>query len=137
MLQNSLYHSILRVSLVVVATVLVFESGLVSNATKQLANTTESYLASAIGMSASVEPTELNQITAELTAQRNLLNQREEALRQREIDIGLAEQGGPDYTTYVLAALLFILLVLILLNYVLDYLRYRDSRLLTQSEIAV
>lgn len=127
MAHTTLYHRVLRVASVVIAFVLVFQSGLFSDTTAQLSHTTESYLANAIGMNAKVEPTELNEMTAQLTAQKTLLDQREAGLREREIQI---EFGGRDssYTTYVLASILFILLVLILLNYALDYIRYRDSK---------
>ena len=126
MTSDSLYHRILRVSAVVVALVLVFQSGLISDTTAELSRTTEFYMANAVGMSAKVEPTELNEMTAQLTAQKTLLDQREAALREREISIEFGN-GGTDYSTYVLASVLFILLVLILLNYALDYLRYRDE----------
>lgn len=129
MTSNSLYHRILRVSAVVVALVLVFQSGLISDTTAQLSQTTELYLANAVGMSAKVESTNLNEMTAQLTAQKTLLDQREAALREREIDIQFGG-GGTDYSTYVLASILFILLVLILLNYALDYFRYRDEKIL-------
>jgi ABC-type multidrug transport system permease subunit len=128
MKSTTLYHQILRVSAVVVALVLVFESGLLSETTAQLSQTTELYLANAIGMSASVESTELNQMTAQLTAQKLLLDQREAALREREINIEFGNGNSTDYSTYVLASILFILLVLILLNYTLDYLRYKDRQ---------
>lgn len=107
---------------------LVFESGLLSQATASLSQQTHLYLANAIGMSASVQPTELNQYTAQLNAIEQDLAAREAALREREIMVELS--GGPMGTataTYVLASILFILLVLILLNYTLDYLRARDE----------
>jgi hypothetical protein len=109
----------------------VFESGLVNDSTKLLATNTHEYLANAIGATASVEPTELNQITRSLTEQRVALEQREEALRQREIEVNLAtERGGAggDTATYVLSSILFVMLVLIILNYVLDYLRIREEK---------
>lgn len=91
---------------------------------------THEYLANAVGASASVSPTELNKITAALTAQRTELESREAALREREIQVDLANNGSPsnDTATYVLASILFVLLVLILLNYALDYLRIKSSR---------
>jgi len=70
MFNSSTYHSFLRVSSLVCALVLVFESGLVNEATIKVSTGTHEYLANAIGASASVEPTELNQITAALTEQR-------------------------------------------------------------------
>ena len=127
--QSSNYHRVLRVSLVVCALMLVFDSGLISKTTSELSNGTQSYLANAIGMTASVAPTELNQYTAELTAKEQELKNREAALKERELSIGLSESGEQnDYSTYLLASILFILLVLILLNYTLDYIRSREAQ---------
>lgn len=126
MKQWSLYHKVLRVSLVVCACVLVFDSGLVTEKTAYLSENAHSYMANSIGMSAAVEPTELNQYTAALTKKERDLNEREAALTEREIQIGLAtEEVQADVSTYVLASILFVLLVLIILNYALDYLRIR------------
>lgn len=85
-------------------------------------------------MSASVEPTELNQYTAALTQKERELIAREQALAAREIAVGFSqeESGAADRTTYLLAGVLFILLVLILLNYVLDYMRYRETLVVKQ-----
>lgn len=110
------------------AIVLLFESGFVHDSTRGLAIETHQYLASVIGMSASVQPTELNQLTAELTKMEHDLQAREAAIREREIQVGITTGGAinNDATTYVLAGVLFILLVLIILNYTLDYLRLRE-----------
>lgn len=129
MKQNSNYHRILRVSAVVSAIALVFVSGLVSDSTAHISRGTEAYLANAVGMSAAVRPTELNQYTAALTQKERELAAREAALKEREISVNLSGGGtSSDTTTYVLASVLFILLVLILLNYALDYLRSREDR---------
>ena len=132
--QDTTYHRVLRVTAVVFALVLLFESGLVarilvSESTERLALQTNMYLANAVGMYASVAPTELNTYTAELTKRERELDNREAALREREIAIGLSADDAPntDTATYVLASILFILLVLILLNYILDYLRAREA----------
>jgi hypothetical protein len=128
-MRHSNYHKILRISLLVCAVALVFESGIVSKSTAQISQGTYAYLANAIGMSAAVKPTELNQYTAELTAKERELAAREAALREREIAVDLSTgSSNPSNTTYVLAGILFILLVLILLNYSLDYLRAREER---------
>lgn len=126
--QSSSYHRVLRVSALVVAFVLLFQSGLVLESTRQLSLNTQNYLANAIGMSASVEPTELNTLTAELTAQRLALSAREAAVSEREIAVNLAQGGSSQRSTYVLSAILFILLVLIIINYGLDFLRSREQR---------
>tara|TARA_B100002019_G_C21240719_1_gene585412 strand:+ start:689 stop:1096 length:408 start_codon:yes stop_codon:yes gene_type:complete len=129
MIENSVYHSLLRVSAVVCTCVLVFVSGLIDDSTAKLADDTQLYLANAVGASASVEPTELNKYTAALTQKQRELEERESALREREIAVELSTGGtaqGSDTSTYVLASILFLLLVLILLNYALDYLRQKE-----------
>ena len=126
-IEDSLYHRVLRVSAVVCACVLLFESGLVSPVTKQLSLHTHQYLANAVGVGASVEPTELNSLTSDLTKQRLALQAREQAVREREIEIGLVPgESSQDTSIYILSGILFILLVLIILNYTLDYLRARE-----------
>ncbi len=131
MMQYTNYHRILRIAAIVCAVVLVFESGLVSKSTVDLSRNAHLYVANAIGMSASVQPTELNQLTSALTQQQRDLDAREAALHEREINVGISNGvGGNDYTTYVLAGILFVLLVLILLNYILDYLRLREQETL-------
>lgn len=127
-MQTTYYHRFLRVATVVCALVLVFESGLISETTAELSRNTNRYLANAIGMSASVQPTELNQLTSELTARQRELDDREARLREREIEVGIEDGGlGSEKTTYILAGILFVLLVLILLNYTLDYLRLKEQ----------
>ncbi len=125
---TSTYHSLLRIATGVVAVVLVFQSGLVSDTTAKLADNTELYLANAVGISVGVAPTELNQVTAALTARERELEARELALAEREIAVGI-DGGGVaqrDTSTFILATILFILLVLIILNYALDYARSRE-----------
>ncbi len=136
-LEHSTYHSLLRISAVVVACVLVFESGLLSQATAQLSDRTELYLANAVGVSVGVAPNEFNQITAALTAREKELQEREMAVAQREITVGIETgQSGAwniDRGTFILAAILFIQLVLIVLNYVLDFARRREFDLQNKS----
>jgi hypothetical protein len=127
----SLYHSVLRVSVLVCAIALVFESGILSESTAVLSQNTHSYLANAVGMSVGVAPTELNQYTAQLTQKERELSAREAALSEREIAVSLSAAPGANgnqRATYILAGILFILLVLILLNYTLDYLRLKESQ---------
>lgn len=131
MMQNTYYHSVLRISSLVCAIVLMFESGLLSQSTVELSQNTHRFLANAIGMSASVQPTELNQLTAAITERQRELDAREMALREREIAVGIT--GGESdnkNATYILVGILFSLLVLILLNYILDYLRLRENETL-------
>jgi len=127
-MQSSLYHIVLRIAALTLAFVLIFDSGLLSGTTAQLSQNTQEYVAAAIGMRAAVEPTELNQYTAELTTRDRVLTEREAAVSAREIEVGLIESGASrDYSTYIISILLFIILVLIIINYVLDYVRMTEQ----------
>lgn len=130
-MKDSNYHSILRISAIVFALVLVFDSGIINESTARLANGTQAYLATAIGVGASVQSTELNELTAELTSRQRELDAREAALREREIEVNINDGGvaDGDYSTYILASILFILLLLILLNYTLDYIRLKEMQI--------
>tara|TARA_B100000508_G_scaffold91716_1_gene71549 strand:+ start:17585 stop:17998 length:414 start_codon:yes stop_codon:yes gene_type:complete len=127
-LEDTNYHKILRIASVVCAVVLVFESGLISESTSNISQGTHAYLANAVGMSVGVKPTELNQYTAALTEKERELEAREAALQEREIAVDLGRSGtaANETVVYLLASILFILLVLIILNYVLDYLRSKE-----------
>ena len=128
-ISDTTYHRVLRVMSVVCAVVLLFESGIISPITRQLSVETHQYLANAVGVGASVDPTELNSLTSELTKQKLALQAREQQIAEREIEIGLAAGASANQTsTYVLSGVLFILLVLIILNYTLDYLRAREVK---------
>jgi hypothetical protein len=120
---------LLRIALLVFAVSLVFDSGLVYPVTKELSHNTQVYIASAVGVGASVPPTELNVITAELTKKEQDLLKREVSLRERELNVGLGGEvvsTNNNYSTYILSILLFIILVLIVVNYALDYRRYKQ-----------
>jgi len=127
-LQETRYHQILRISSVVCACVLLFQSGIVHTSTALWTNSAQEYLASAVGMSAAVPPTELNQYTAALTSWESDLERREAAVQEREIALRQAgiDPSGSSYRTFILSAVLFIILVLLVLNYVLDFLRARE-----------
>ena len=129
MMEFTIYHKLLRISAVVLAVALVFQSGLASNTTAIMTTQTQSYLANSVGVFVGVEPTEQNTITAGLTAKGLALDAREQDLKQREIAVGI-EQGGAtrDMTTFVMGLVLFIVTLLLVLNYSLDYLRYRDDK---------
>lgn len=124
---QSTYHRLLRVCAVVFALVLIFDSGLVSDSTALVSDNAQVYLATAVGMTARVEPTELNLYTAALTQKEKELDAREALLAEREIAVNISSgQASADVSSYILASILFILLVLIILNYFLDYLRTRQ-----------
>ena len=120
----------LKISALVVTLVLLFDGGFVHPFTKQLSDNTVWYLASVgTSLTAEVRPTELNIITAELTKRENALDARELELNVREIsarDFGTAESA--DYSIYILSVILFILTVLIILNYAMDWSRVTKIR---------
>lgn len=125
------YRSFLRVSMAVVAVTLVFDSGLLFPITKQLSDTTLSYVAnvsSGVGATASVSPNEINVLTAQITAQKNELDAREASLREREIASREFNTSTTDYSTYIMSVILFILTVLVVLNFAMDWSRMRSLR---------
>lgn len=127
-LSQSTYHSLLRICAATLACTLVFVSGLVWPATEQLTLQTEQYVATVVGATAAVEPTPLNTVTAALTQQQTELDARAAALAERELALGLSSAetttNRAEYTTLLNSVLLFIVLLLMVINYVLDF-RYR------------
>lgn len=113
--------------MLVVAFLLIFDSGILAPITKQLADNTYSYLAAAgASMSANVPENEYNAFTAQLTEEQRRLDAREQALNEREIAArSYGEGDATDYSTYILSVLLFIIVVLLVLNYVMDWQRAR------------
>lgn len=130
-MQETLYHAFLRTMALVLALVLLFDSGLLSPVTRQLSADTQLYLGQAVGMTATVSPNELNEITAALTEREQELKAREAALRAREIGVELNDGSaviGMSVSTLVLTILVSILLVLIIINYILDFRRARRRK---------
>jgi hypothetical protein len=128
-LEHSLYHSLLRVSALTLACTLLFVSGVLHPITSELTVNTEQYLATTISATAGVAPNEYNQITAALTEQRAALDARAANLEERELAIGIANSNERSWlqgeiTTWLNSALLFIILILLCINYTLD-LRFR------------
>jgi hypothetical protein len=107
--------------------VLLFDGGFVFPVTKLLSDTTIVYLSSVgAGVFASVPPTEINSLTAQITEQQRALDAREAALKEREIATrNFNTSAETDYSTYILSTILFILTVLIVLNYAMDWARVR------------
>jgi hypothetical protein len=127
-LEATMYHSVLRIAVCVFALVLVFDSGLVSERTELLSRGAQEYVASAVGVKVGVAPNEVNVLTARITELENEL-----AAKDRNIAVsinrGEAEPKSTfDTSTFILSIILFILLVLIVMNYILDYLRSRPGR---------
>lgn len=129
-LKDSLYHSLLRMAALTAALTLLFVSGIITPITKELTLTTQVYLANAVGASAGVEPTDLNQITAALTIDRIALEKREAAVAERELLVGLNQSTNAstiDLATVLNSVFLFVIVLLILLNYLLDF-AYRRQK---------
>lgn len=125
------YHSFLKVFALVVAIVLLFDGGFVAPITKEFSDNAINYLASVgTSVSANIAPTELNTLTAELTKREQELNAREAELQAREIATRNFSEGAEsnDYSIYILSLILFILTVLIIVNYMLDWMRIKNTR---------
>ena len=134
-MEHTLYHKILRVSMVVFALLLLFDGGFLVKDSAKLADNTEQYLATVISVSATIPPNELNVITAELTAREQSLIEREREIVEREIALtkNPVVSTGSNTSTYILSLILFILLALIVLNYGLDYARVRKEMMYAKS----
>ncbi len=123
----SVYHRFLRVSLLVMTAVLIFDSGVLFPATKQLSDNTILYLAS-VGSSvgASVAPNEINSLSAHIAEQQKVLDEREADLNKREIKArAFGGESATDYSLYIISAILFFIIVLLMINYALDFRRVR------------
>ena len=75
-MKDSLYRVLLRISALTLSLVLLFVSGVFSPITAELSRDTGRYVASAIGMTATVSPTELNTLSAQLDQRHQELSQR-------------------------------------------------------------
>jgi hypothetical protein len=125
-INSSLYHRFLRVAALVLALVLVFDSGLILPVTERLSTNAGLHLASVVGVSVGVSPTEVNQLTAKITELETELEAKE-----RLIAVNIERNNGTpfDFSTFVLSTILFVLLLLIVLNYFLDYKNARRLQL--------
>lgn len=131
-MKDSLYHKLLRTSALSLALTLLFVSGVLLPVTRQLSENTGAYLATVVGINASVLPNEVNTLSAKLVERDNELTQREIAINLKE-----SKQEMGDITTLIMSALLFLLLVLMILNYVLDFVRSRKmAKIIVQNEQA-
>ncbi|KXK00218.1 MAG: hypothetical protein UZ19_OD1000133 [Parcubacteria bacterium OLB19] len=131
-LEHSLYHSALRISVLVFTSALIFDSGLVLEETKLFSTSTQQYLANVVGVKASVEPTEMNQLTAKIT---ELEGELEEKERLIAVSIKDNSVGGIDKSTLILSIIVGVLLVLIILNYILDFIRMRKVVLMQKDTV--
>jgi hypothetical protein len=117
----TMYHRVIRTSLLVLALMLVFDSGILSPLSRELSKNAIQYVAQSVGVFAQIEPNEFNVITAELQKREQELANREATLRT--IEARTFGGGSGDRSTYILSILVFILSVLVIVNYVLDWRR--------------
>lgn len=130
-MQVNRYHSFLRVAMVVTAIALVFDGGFLLPFTKQLSDVTVEYVASVgTGMFASVPQNEINTLSAQIAEKQKELDQREASLNEREISARQfgTDTNATDYSTYILSVILFIVTVLLILNYIMDWVRVKQRR---------
>lgn len=98
------YHKFLRTMMVVVACLLIADSGMYFPITKQLSNVTTQYVASVtLGTDTSITENTNNTPVA-------------------------PQNEKNDYSTFILSVIQFILILLIVFNYVLDFIRAREMR---------
>ncbi len=122
-LEKTLYHSFLRIAVCVFALVLVFDSGILLKSTAGISDLTQQHLANVVGVSVGVAPTEVNQLTSRITELETELEAKERLIAVNVRDN--RDSSSIDKSTFILSIILFILLVLIVLNYALDFLRSR------------
>lgn len=128
-LEHSPYHKTLRVMALVVMVVMLFQGGLVSKSTTELASITGEYLTAAVGVSVGVPQNELNTLTTRIAELETQVGYKDAQLRERELEIGLSSRDNSSYSvTIILASIQFILLLLIVVNYTLDYFRAQKVR---------
>lgn len=123
-MKDSVYHSLLRIAVVVMALALVFDSGVLISQTSVLSLEVKRHVASVVGVGAAVAPNELNTFTTRITELERELADKERIIAVT-VDSRAGERAPLDTSTLILSLILFILLSLIVLNYYLDYRRGR------------
>ena len=125
-MKASNYHRLLRISLLVSAIALVFESGLINQSTSYIAKGTHVYLANVINSPSQTVETKNNLYAIESSNEDKQSAALQEAAKEREVGPQAStEIIYNNRATYTLSIVVFMLLVLIILNYALDYIRSR------------
>lgn len=116
---SSMYHSALRVLVLVFAVALVFESGMLSSATQTITHSAGQQFAAAI--QATVD-------SANYTDEAGIMP----AMQTQESEVAaVTSSEALSRGTFLLSIVVFILLLLIVLNYILDHLRTKERKLRT------
>jgi len=128
MLGTTYYHRTLRTTALVVGLVLLFDSGIALDNSREISDGAVKYLANTVGIVATVPSNEVNTLAMELQARIDQVEQRE-----REINAQARDSMSVDTSTYILSSILLLLLALIVTNYALDYIRERKRLTLTRA----
>ncbi len=131
-LQTSVYHRTLRLLAVVTVCVLVMDSGLALPQTAALSDQAQQYLLAAVGVHVGVAPNDVNVLTARITELEQELGARDRVI---PVSISQPESGSFNTSTFLLSLILFMQLVLIVLNYILDYTRGRSVKHASSSPV--
>lgn len=102
---ESIYHKLLRVSSLLFAFLLIFSSGLVSPLTSQLTENSAKYAANLVNANSS------------------LVDSQNEPILTQESVVG---EGSNETYTYLFAVILFVILLLMLLNYSLHFIGKKE-----------
>ena len=125
-IQHSFYHSLLRVLVLTFTLILIFDSGLLFGETKGMSLLAQQHIANVVGVKVGVAPTEVNQLTARITELETELE-----AKDRLIAVNVKDNSyNYDKSTLILSVIVFILLILILVNYALDFIRMRKMVLI-------
>ncbi|MFC1678492.1 hypothetical protein ACFLZ9_02005 [Patescibacteria group bacterium] len=81
----------------------------------------------AVGVSTSVPENPFNKLALELKEKEDRLNQREEILTKKELELNSLINIGENKLVLFLIAGILVLFILVIFNYYLDYRRRKDS----------
>ena len=130
LLRYSIYHSVLRISVLVFAILLVFDSGLVSPQSNVLSISTQQYLANTISSQVGTVSVKNDEHIAIITKTDEMVSG-----KGNFTTISLSEDIPQvmNKSTLILSSIVFTLLLLILINYVVDCIRTRKMIVLKTS----
>ena len=130
LLRYSIYHSVLRISVLFFAILLVFDSGLVSSQSNVLSISTQQYLANTISSQVGTVSVKNDEHIAIITKTDEMVSG-----KGNFTTISLSEDIPQvmNKSTLILSSIVFTLLLLILINYVVDCIRTRKMIVLKTS----
>ncbi|KKQ61400.1 MAG: hypothetical protein US83_C0006G0040 [Candidatus Falkowbacteria bacterium GW2011_GWC2_38_22] len=87
-----------------------------------------SKVGSAVGMSSSVAENPFNKLALDLKNKENSLSQKEQALNAREAELNSRSGLNQTVLLWVVIVGIFILFILIIINFILDYRRRKNEK---------